>query len=111
MRVGCGAVGALVVSCTEDTSMPVCESDGGAAAGVLLVVVVVVVVGVERLRPRLYSSCWASRWVERSRHVGMWYTIRSRVMLRVAAKATWAWWQRRRTHAHTHTLVGRMGWV
>lgn len=110
MRVGCGAVGALVVSCTEDTSMPVCESDGDAAIGVVLVVVVVVV-GVEGLRRRLHNSCWASRWVERSRHVGMWYTVGSRVMLRVAAKATLAWWQQRRTHAHTHTLVGRMGWV
>lgn len=63
VRVGCGAVGALVMACTQDTSMPVCVSDGGAAAAVL------VVVGVERQR-RLHS-CWASRWVESGRHVGM----------------------------------------
>lgn len=50
-------MGVLVVACTQDTSMPVCVSDGGAAAAVL------VVVGLH--------SCWASRWVESGRHVGM----------------------------------------
>ena len=44
MRVGCGAVTALVVCCIQDTSMPVCESDHSA----------LVVVGGRRLR-RLYS--------------------------------------------------------
>lgn len=59
VRVGCGAVGALVVACTQDTSMPVCESDGSAAAAVL------VEVGGD------LNSCWAWRWVESGRHVGM----------------------------------------
>jgi hypothetical protein len=71
VRVGCGAVGALV-ACIQDTSMPVCESLGGA------------VVGGGRLR-RLYSSgswCFLD-----ARHVGMWYRVGSRVMLR-AARAT-----------------------
>jgi len=77
-----GAVTALVVACTRDTSMPVCGSEGGA----VVVVIVVVVVDCERLR-RVYS-CWRSRWVGKSRHVGMRYTDGSRVMLREAAKAT-----------------------
>ena len=55
VRVGCGAVGALVVACTQDTSMPVCEWYGGAA-----VVVLVVAVVDERLL-RLYRCWWASR--------------------------------------------------
>ena len=59
MRVACGAVEALVVACTQDTSMPVCESDGSAAAAVL------VEVGGD------LNSCWAWRWVESGRHVGM----------------------------------------
>ena len=97
IRVGCSAVGALVVACTQDTSMPVCRSDYGAAA----VVVLVVIVDGERLR-RLYS-CWRpSRWDECSRHVGMWYTDGSRVMLRVAAKPTCARWERQ-TLTHTRT--------
>lgn len=52
-----------MVACTQDASMPVCESDGGAAAAVLVVV-------------DCEHSCWASRWVECGRHVGMWYTDR-----------------------------------
>jgi hypothetical protein len=55
VRVGCGAVGALVVACTQDTSMPVCEWYGGAAVVVLMVAVVD-----ERLL-RLYRCWWASR--------------------------------------------------
>ena len=98
VRVGCSAVGALVLACTQDTSMPVCRSDCGAAAAVL---VVEIVVGGERLR-RLYSCWWQSRWDECFRHVGMWYTDGSRVMLRVAAKATFARWERQ-TLTHTRT--------
>lgn len=80
-----------MVACTQDTSMPVCESDGGAA-----VVLLVVAVDGERRRRRLYGCCGRRDGIDlRARHVGMWYTDGSRVMLRAAAKATCAW-------RHTH---------
>ena len=94
-RAGCGAVGAFVVACTQDASMPVCESDGGAAAAVL----VVAVVG-ERLR-RLYR-CWrALRWVPWSRHVGMWYTDGSRVSHATGSSKGYLHMAAHSRHTHT----------